>query len=156
MYLPSSVPYNDKSPHDNNFPGARIRLARINKGMTIEDLAKISGITKFELGKIERGERNPSIATLRKLSQVLKVPIAYLGCFEQLPEDTLGQRIIKARLFHGFTQREFAKILCINHKILHSWEQDRTRPSPIYFNTLEQFLKVLEEQNFDCQVIKNE
>ena len=154
-YLPGNVLYNDELQHDDNFPGVRIRLARITKSMTIEDLAKASGITKFEIGKIERDERKPSIATLRKFSQVLKVPIAYLGCFEQLPEDTLGQRIIKARLFHGFTQREFAKILGVNHKILHSWEQDKTRPSPIYFNTLEQFLKVLEEQNFDCQTIKN-
>ncbi|UZQ84327.1 helix-turn-helix domain-containing protein [Thermoanaerobacter sp. RKWS2] len=130
-----------------------MRIARQARDMTIKDLAEASGMSETAIGNLENNKKTPRIESLRRLSKVLNVPIFYLGCFEQLPENTLGQRIMKARLFHGFTSQEFAKILNVNHKTLRSWEQDKSRPSSIYFNTLKQFLKVLEDQNFDCSEV---
>ncbi len=147
--------YNENALYNStnsSSPGARIRLARIARGMTIEELAKASRMSQTAISNLENDKKTPRIKSLQKLSQILKVPIFYLGCFEQLPENTLGQRIMKARLFHGFTLREFAEILGINHKTLRGWEQDKSKPSSIYFNTLKQFLKVLEDQNFVCGV----
>ncbi|PSK19394.1 hypothetical protein C7R94_11560 [Brevibacillus sp. NRRL NRS-603] len=46
--------------------------------------------------------------SFRRLSKVLGVSVAFLSCFEKLPESTLGERIIKARFYYGYTKREFA------------------------------------------------
>jgi transcriptional regulator with XRE-family HTH domain len=41
-----------------------------------------------------------------------------------LPENTLGQRIRKARLYHGLTKKEFADKLGVNEKTVRLWEED--------------------------------
>ena len=48
------------------------------------------------------------MVTVRALAKALEQLIWFLGCYEVLPEDTLGQRIRKARLYHGLTKKEFA------------------------------------------------
>lgn len=56
-----------------------------------------------------------------------KVIILYLE-FESLPEDSLGQKIRKARLYHGLTKRELAQQLNINEKTLRTWVSDKRKP----------------------------
>ncbi|KLI01273.1 DNA-binding protein [Brevibacillus formosus] len=63
--------------------------------------------------------------SLRRLSNVLGVSVAFLGCFEKMPESTLGEHIIKARLYYGYTKREFAALLRISERTLYEWEYDR-------------------------------
>ena len=48
----------------------------------------------------------------------------FLGCYEKLPEDTLGQRIRKTRLYHGLTKKEFSDRLGVNEKTVRLWEAD--------------------------------
>lgn len=66
--------------------------------------------------------------SLRLIAKALDTPISYLGNFENLPENTIGQRIKKARLYHGLTKKELAEILNINPKTLANWEQDKQTP----------------------------
>lgn len=56
------------------------------------------------------------MVTVRALAEALKQPVWFLGCYELLPEDTLGQRIRKARLYHGLTKKEFANRFGVNEK----------------------------------------
>ncbi|BCV25160.1 hypothetical protein [Gelria sp. Kuro-4] len=60
--------------------------------------------------------------------QGLLVSIAYLGCFGESAEETLGQRIRKARLCRGLMKVEFAQILGVNLKNLREWEIYRQKP----------------------------
>lgn len=53
----------------------RIRKA---KNMSLDMLAEQTGVSKSMLGQIERGESNPTVATIGKIVEGLKVP------FEQL------------------------------------------------------------------------
>lgn len=124
-------------------PGARLRQARIAKNMTIQDLSKAVGITARGISRLETGKVTASLPNLRKLAQVLRVPIAYLGRFEKLPENTLGQRITKARLYHGLTKEEMAQIIGLDPKTLRSWEQDKHKPLNKYFSILNSFLAIL-------------
>ena len=53
------------------------RLRKAQK-MSIERTAETAGVSKSMLGQIERGEANPSVALLYKLSTALKVPMEEL------------------------------------------------------------------------------
>ncbi len=53
--------------------GKRIQKIRLEKGLTQEKLALEAGLNRAYVGYIERGERNPSLETIQKISRVLKV-----------------------------------------------------------------------------------
>ena len=55
-----------------------VKKARLEKNMTLETLAKLSGISKVHLSKIEREEREPRIGTLIQIAMALKVDIKEL------------------------------------------------------------------------------
>ena len=54
-----------------NNTGDIIRQARLAKGLNLQKLAAESGVSSSHLGRIERGERSPSIDILRKISEPL-------------------------------------------------------------------------------------
>lgn len=47
--------------------GENIRLVRIKRGLSQEQLALNAGVNTSYIGQIERGEKNPTIKTLEKL-----------------------------------------------------------------------------------------
>ncbi len=53
--------------------GANIRLLRKERGLSQETLAGEAGLAMRHLGRIERGEGNPTVAVLGKLAEVLGV-----------------------------------------------------------------------------------
>ena len=55
-----------------------IKKVRLAKNMTLENLAKLSGISKGHLSKIERQERDPKLTTLIQIALALKVDIKEL------------------------------------------------------------------------------
>jgi transcriptional regulator with XRE-family HTH domain len=68
--------------------GKAIRLSRERLGLSQEDLAAASDIHITHIGGLERGVRNPSYATLLRLSQALKVKPGELVSFaDELRED---------------------------------------------------------------------
>ena len=58
--------------------GARIRAARTGMGMSLSDVAEQVGVTRSFLSQVERGVVNPSVTTLRRIAQVLRVPLFML------------------------------------------------------------------------------
>lgn len=58
--------------------GARIRSIRKAKKMTIKEVAAKAGVTIGLISQIERNLANPSVKSLRKIADVLGVPIAAL------------------------------------------------------------------------------
>lgn len=55
-----------------------VKKVRLEKNMTLETLAKLSGISKGHLSKIERQDRNPSLDTMIQIALALKVDIKEL------------------------------------------------------------------------------
>ena len=129
-----------------NSPGARLRQARVTNNMTIRDLCAVTGLSDVTIKNLETNKFNASLPNLRMFAKVLRVSIGYLGCFEMLPENTLAQRITKARLFHGLTKEEFAQIIGVDVKTLRNWEQGKHVPLPRYSGVLNQYLEVLKEK----------
>lgn len=58
--------------------GKVLRKLRKEREMTLEELADLTGVSKLTLGKIERGEANPSLTTIWKIANGLRIPISSL------------------------------------------------------------------------------
>ncbi|HWN61369.1 MAG TPA: helix-turn-helix transcriptional regulator, partial [Streptosporangiaceae bacterium] len=53
----------------------RVREFRLLLGLTVGHLAELTGLSKGMLSKIENAQASPSLATLARLSEALKVPV---------------------------------------------------------------------------------
>ncbi|GHH88344.1 transcription regulator [Streptomyces sulfonofaciens] len=58
--------------------GARLRASRQAQGLTIEQVAAATGLTRGFLSRVERDETSPSVTSLVTLCQVLSLPIGSL------------------------------------------------------------------------------
>lgn len=58
--------------------GAAIRTTRKTFGLSQEALADASGLDRSHMGKIERGERNVSVANLQKIARALDIKLSEL------------------------------------------------------------------------------
>ena len=57
--------------------GKRLRELRLRQGLTIVKLASEVGVTSGLISQVENGTADPSLTTLRRISEVLRVPIFY-------------------------------------------------------------------------------
>lgn len=72
--------------------GNQITKFRNEKGYSMRKLAELGEITPSMLSQIERGLANPSIQTLKVLSNVLEVPIFYFFLEEQTTDNLIVRK----------------------------------------------------------------
>jgi transcriptional regulator with XRE-family HTH domain len=58
--------------------GANLRRLRVKRGLSLERLARLSGVSRAMLGQIELGQSTPTINLLWKVSRALDVPFSTL------------------------------------------------------------------------------
>lgn len=58
--------------------GNQLRKLRNRKELSLEELARITKVSKVTLGNIERGEANPSLSVIWKIANALAVPLSTL------------------------------------------------------------------------------
>ena len=58
--------------------GRRIRETRTAQGLSLEQLARLTGISAPALSLIETGKRDPRLTTLKRIAEALRVPITAL------------------------------------------------------------------------------
>lgn len=58
--------------------GARIRIERENRGLSLSEMAVRSGVSRAMINKVERGESSPTAALLGRLSGALELSISAL------------------------------------------------------------------------------
>src|SRR5580693_6328876 len=58
--------------------GDCLRAVREQQGLTLEQVAELSGISKSHLSRLESSERQPSVASLLALSDAYGVPVGVL------------------------------------------------------------------------------
>ncbi|HYW90557.1 MAG TPA: helix-turn-helix transcriptional regulator [Chloroflexota bacterium] len=54
-------------------PLSRLRDLRLNAALSQDDLAKLAGVTRTTIIRLEQGEPNPIPSTVRKLAEALNV-----------------------------------------------------------------------------------
>jgi transcriptional regulator with XRE-family HTH domain len=62
--------------------GNKLRQFRMNKGVSLETFANQIGVSKLTLINIERGEANPTLSIIWKISNGLNIPITALLSIE--------------------------------------------------------------------------
>jgi len=55
--------------------GSRLRRVRLQRGLTLTDVAEEAGISKSTLSRLENGQRRPSLELLLPLAEIYRVPI---------------------------------------------------------------------------------
>lgn len=69
--------------------GERLKEIRNTRQLTLDDAAKLTGVSKPMLGQIERGQSSPTINVLWKIATGLKVPLSFF-CRQQEAEYTVA------------------------------------------------------------------
>lgn len=68
--------------------GARVRTARMARGLSVRGVARSLGVSPSLISQIENGRTQPSVSTLYALAAHLKVSVDILLGFTALPSDT--------------------------------------------------------------------
>lgn len=76
--------------------GRRLRELRIERGMTQEDLARVTGFSTAFISQMERGINAPSFESLESLARALDVSVKDLFEFENTGIRE-GKRIVHPR-----------------------------------------------------------
>lgn len=67
--------------------GPKIKQLRLARNLSLNDLARLSGISKTALSKLEMGDSNPRIDTLEAIASALRFPLGdlFTSQYEEYP-----------------------------------------------------------------------
>ena len=66
--------------------GERVKELRRGRGLTLDGLAELSGVSRAMISKLERGEKNPTLVIAAKLAEGLGVTLSRLAGMEERHE----------------------------------------------------------------------
>lgn len=103
--------------------GKRIQKLRLDKGMSLSDVADQAGVAKSYLSTIEREiQQNPSISFIEKVAAVLEVtPQELLMYNDEEPLDAEWLAIVREAQRSGVTKEQFLELLSYT-----KWKLDQT------------------------------
>ncbi len=110
--MPRALPLATRS--DTPKVGARVRSLRRERGLTIEQLAAATGLTKGFISQLERDRTAPSLSSIARICDALGVRLSHI--FERDPAPALVRRHERPRVDAGFSTE--------NH-LLSSREEER-------------------------------
>jgi transcriptional regulator with XRE-family HTH domain len=81
LTTPNAIPFPEAPDADSELApvvGPNLRRLRVKRGLSLERLARASGVSRAMLGQIELGQSTPTINVLWKISRALDVPFSAL------------------------------------------------------------------------------
>ncbi len=84
--ISASVPSTAVEAVSSGLLGERVRELRRRRGLTLEGLAELSGVSRAMISKLERGEKNPTLVVAAKLAEGLGVTLSRLAGVEERRE----------------------------------------------------------------------
>jgi len=97
--------------------GDRVKKLRVEKKMSISELAEQAGVAKSYISSLERNlQRNPSIQFLEKIAAVLHVPVDHFIHDEMNPDDLDSEwmKLVKEAMSSGVSKDQFREFLEFN------------------------------------------
>ncbi len=64
--------------------GKKVKIERVKKDLSQDDLAELSGISRPTIGAIERGENAPSIETAANIARGLGIDLYKMFIFDDI------------------------------------------------------------------------
>ena len=92
----------------NEIVAGNIRRLREERGLTMEELARLSGVSRSMVAQVERGEGNPTLSTLWKLSNGMKVPFHALTMSPKAPYEVVRPADLQPILEDGGKVRNYS------------------------------------------------
>lgn len=120
--------------------GATVRALREKKGMTVTDLARVTGLSPAHISEIERGRTAASVATLEKLAAALGVSPGVL--VRSVGANGVGEKLRRLRERLGLTQKEVAEKAGVSYGLIGQIESGRTQSSVTTLSRLAEALGV--------------
>ena len=77
-------------PHQNLSVGEKIKSLRLEKGESIENLSRLTGITRSSLEKMENGEMSPPLASLSAWRKFCRFPLVHFSVNAAIPPSALS------------------------------------------------------------------
>ncbi len=127
---------------------ALVRSARLHKGYSQENLARLCGMGKQTLVAIERGKSTkPQPITMKKLADYLDLELDEVmknsGYQYEREEKTLADIVRNARLHKGYSQDNLAKLCGISKKTLSYIEKGNgIKPRIVTLKILSDYLEL--------------
>lgn len=108
--------------------GNKVRALRKNKGLNLEELGALTGLSPTYISEVERGEKVASISALRAITEVFEVPISlFIG--NKRKQSVVGQKLRNARVNRGITQKELAEITGLSTAMITHLENGKVQAS---------------------------
>jgi transcriptional regulator with XRE-family HTH domain len=89
----------------------RLKAARLERNMTLAELAAASLLSKGFISQVESGRSSPSLASLQRIASALGVPLASLWGEakprEQVPRPPAGFRVLRRNSLRSLTEPFF-------------------------------------------------
>ena len=92
----------------NMIVAKNIKRLREEKKLSMDELVRLSGVSKSMLAQIERGDGNPTISTLWKISNGMKVPFDALTVRPKSPYEIVKTAEIQPLLEDGGKVRNYS------------------------------------------------
>lgn len=109
---------------------SNLSYLRKKKGLTQDAVAEYLGLTPQAVGLYEKGDREPTLSNLIKISRYFEVSIDNLLLVDMKPSGhLLSANIRYLRKNNGFTQREFAKLLSVEDPAISKYESGDNKPT---------------------------
>ena len=128
--------------------GHRLRLMRVERGLSLREAARRAGVVKETISDIERGHTHPYDVTLAKLAKVYEVPVEEL--LEPIP---LGEAPREAGPPEKSEEERRSGYLrswrAFVYKLVHRWEQDPPESSREIAVVLDAMQALLDEGAFE-------
>ena len=106
--------------------GDRIKKLRMDKGLSLSELAERADVAKSYISSIERNlQSNPSLQFLEKISSVLGVTVDSLILEEELDPTRLDKewyQLVQEAMSSGVTKDQFREFLEFN-----KWRRDKSK-----------------------------
>lgn len=118
----------------NQIVAKNIKRLREKNKMSMDELSKLSGVSKSMLAQIERGEGNPTLSTLWKISNGMKVPFDALTVRPESPYEIVktaelqplledGRKVKNYSIFPDDDNRRFA-VYYLELDVGSDWESE--------------------------------
>lgn len=108
--------------------GERVKQLRLEKKMSMSELAEKAGVAKSYLSSLERNlQTNPSIQFLEKISTVLGVPVDYFiqNHIDKEDLDSDWLRLVQEAMNSGISKGQFREFLEFNRWKLNQEKNEK-------------------------------